>query len=114
MANSSAIKAGRAFVELFADDSKLVSGLKRAKARLSAFGAGIGVMGGRLMGAGAAAAVPFGLGAREFAAFETQMSNIATLLDEPAKHMMASPRASSGWRWRPARRPPRWPRASTT
>ena len=87
MANSSAIKAGRAFVELFADDSKLVSGLKRAKARLSAFGAGIGVMGGRLMGAGAAAAVPFGLGAREFAAFETQMSNIATLLDEPAKHM---------------------------
>jgi hypothetical protein len=38
MANTGAIRAGRAFVELFADDSKLVRGLRRAEKKLKAFG----------------------------------------------------------------------------
>ena len=35
------IKAGRAFVELFADDSKLVRGLRAAEKKIRAFGDGI-------------------------------------------------------------------------
>ena len=38
MASTQGIRAGRAFVELFADDSKLVRGLRRAEKRLKAFG----------------------------------------------------------------------------
>ena len=41
MPNAGAIRAGRAFVELFTDDRKLVRGLKRASRRLKAFAAGV-------------------------------------------------------------------------
>jgi len=43
MASSSAkgIRAGRAYVELFADDSKLVRGLRNAGKRLESWGKGI-------------------------------------------------------------------------
>ncbi|MEY3458647.1 MAG: hypothetical protein RL215_1804, partial [Planctomycetota bacterium] len=40
-ANAQAIRAGRAFVELFADDTKLVRGLRAAERKLQAFGAGV-------------------------------------------------------------------------
>jgi len=55
---SGAIRAGRAFVELFADDSKLVRGLKAAQAKLKAFGASVRAMGTKMMGLGAAVAAP--------------------------------------------------------
>lgn len=38
MSNTNAIRAGRAFVELFADDSQLEQGLRRVERRLRAFG----------------------------------------------------------------------------
>ncbi len=38
MSSSHNIRAGRAFVELFADDSKLVRGLRPAERRVKAFG----------------------------------------------------------------------------
>ena len=46
MASARGIRAGRAFVELFTDDRKLVRGLKRASRRLKAF-AGESFSGGR-------------------------------------------------------------------
>lgn len=55
MASSQAIRAGRAFVELFADDTKLVRGLKAAEKRLKAFGAGVQSIGTKLFGLGSAA-----------------------------------------------------------
>ena len=58
MPSTGAIRAGRAFVELFADDSKLVRGLKRASAKLRAFGESVRNMGLKLMGLGAAVATP--------------------------------------------------------
>ena len=67
MSTSGAIKAGRAFVELFADDSKLVSGLKKAKAKLSAFGAGVRESGMKLVGVGAALIAPMLGAAKAFA-----------------------------------------------
>lgn len=43
--NSSAIRAGRAFVELFADDSKLVKNMATAEQKVRAFGTKIGDIG---------------------------------------------------------------------
>ena len=56
MTSTGAIRAGRAFVELFADDSKLVRGSKRASAKLKAFGESVRNMGLKLAGLGAAVA----------------------------------------------------------
>lgn len=58
MAASQGIRAGRAFVELFADDTKLVRGLRAAENRLKAFGAGVRSIGTKLFGFGAAAIAP--------------------------------------------------------
>ena len=58
MASSQSIRAGRAFVELFADDTKLVRGLRAAEKRLKAFGSGVQSIGTKLFGLGAAAVAP--------------------------------------------------------
>ncbi|MFN9222201.1 MAG: hypothetical protein ACK6D6_08865, partial [Planctomyces sp.] len=55
---SQAIRAGRAFVELFADDTKLVRGLRAAERRLKAFGESVQSMGKKTMGLGAAIVGP--------------------------------------------------------
>lgn len=53
-----AIRAGRAFVELFADDTKLVRGLRAAERRLKAFGESVQSIGKTTMGIGAAIVGP--------------------------------------------------------
>jgi hypothetical protein len=53
-----AIRVGRAFVELLADDSKRVRGLKRASAKLKAFRESVRNMVLKLAGLGAAIATP--------------------------------------------------------
>ena len=58
MASSQGIRAGKAFVELFADDTKLVRGLRGAERKLKAFGAGVQSMGTKLFGLGAAIVAP--------------------------------------------------------
>jgi hypothetical protein len=67
MASPSGIRAGRAFVELFGDDSKLVRVLNRAEARVKAFGAGLMTFGAKLMAGGLALAVPLLGAVRTFA-----------------------------------------------
>ncbi|GAB6188130.1 phage tail tape measure protein [Thermopirellula anaerolimosa] len=52
MASPSAIRAGQAFVELFADDSRLVRGLKAASKRLKAWGQSVTAAGRRMLSAG--------------------------------------------------------------
>ncbi len=49
-----AIRAGRAFVELFADDSKFVAGLRNASRRLNAWGGEVQAVGLKVFAAGAA------------------------------------------------------------
>ena len=58
MPTSQGIRAGRAFVELFADDTKLVRGLRMAEKRLKAFGASVKSIGTKVFGLGAAAIAP--------------------------------------------------------
>lgn len=64
--NAGAIRAGRAFVELFADDSKLVRGLKAASGKLKAWGATVTGIGLKTMAAGAAIATPLMAATRVF------------------------------------------------
>lgn len=52
-ASSSAIRAGRAFVEIFVDGSKLAAGLKAAAAKLKAWGSSITAVGTRVAALGA-------------------------------------------------------------
>lgn len=66
MADSGAIRAGRAFVELFADDSALARGLRGAQAKLRAFGQSVTKIGGVFAGLGAAVAVPLFAAAKAF------------------------------------------------
>ena len=57
-ASRSAIRAGQAFVELFADDSKLRRGLKVASARLKSWGDQVNKLGSKFMVAGSSIVAP--------------------------------------------------------
>ncbi|HMP05794.1 MAG TPA: phage tail tape measure protein [Lacipirellulaceae bacterium] len=67
MASSSNIRAGAAYIELYAKDNRLVKGLNAASAKLKAFGAGITSIGTKLAGLGAAVTTPFLGAAKMFA-----------------------------------------------
>lgn len=81
------IRAGRAFVELFVEDSRLVRGLRQAQRRLQAFGAAVRGLGTRLAGLGALMGAPLLAGTRVFADFEQQMAQVSTMLQEPDRFM---------------------------
>jgi len=72
-----AIRAGRAFVELFADDSKLVRGLKHAQAKLKAFGQSVRDLGLRLARLGAALLVPMLGAAKAFSSMGDQVAKMS-------------------------------------
>lgn len=66
MPSANAIRAGRAFVELFTDDKALVRGLNAAKAKLNSFGAAVAKIGAGLTTAGLAIAGPLLGAAKSF------------------------------------------------
>jgi len=66
MAKAGAIRAGRAYVSIFADNSALVRGLKAASARLKAFGASVRRVGMGMMSIGVLIAAPLVLAVRAF------------------------------------------------
>jgi hypothetical protein len=72
MSKSGSIRAGRAFVELFADDSKLVRGLRRAEKKLKAFGNGIRNLGLKMVALGTAVLTPMIGAARRSARWVTR------------------------------------------
>jgi hypothetical protein len=76
-ATSGAIRAGRAFVELFADDSQLVRGLRSAEKKLKAFGAGIRNLGLKMAGVGTAAIAPMLGAAKAFSSMGDQIAKMA-------------------------------------
>jgi hypothetical protein len=65
--STGAIRQGRAFVELFTDDTKLKQGLRLAENTVRKFGASVSRIGAGMMGAGAAILAPLGLAVREYA-----------------------------------------------
>ncbi len=70
---SGAIRAGRAFVEIFADDSKLAQGLRKAAAKLKAFGQSAATLGRSMLTTAAIAAFPIALATRTFREFDDEM-----------------------------------------
>jgi len=76
VANTTGIKAGRAYVELGVGD-KLTAGLKRAQARLRAFGAGVTQWGTRIFAVGSALAAPAVVAAKAFASMGDQVAKMA-------------------------------------
>jgi len=87
MPSARGIRAGAAYVELYAQDNRLVRGLKRAQRRLARFGVGVRKAGLGLLKLSAVMATPFALGAKVYADFEQQMANVTTMLSEPEVHM---------------------------
>jgi hypothetical protein len=77
MPAAGAIRAGQAFVELFADDSRLVRGLRQAEKRLKAFGSRIQGVGLRVAGAGAAMLTPMIAAAKTFATMGDDVAKMA-------------------------------------
>ncbi|MCP4248092.1 MAG: phage tail tape measure protein [bacterium] len=72
MPSASGIRAGRAFVELGIND-KFTAGLKKAQARLQAFGAGVKNLGLQLLKVTGAAAIPLAVSTRIFTGFDDRM-----------------------------------------
>ena len=85
---------GDLYVNIHANARGLVSGLAHSQKKLRKFSRSAARMGRQMqtisrgmIGLGAAFAVPVTLAVREFAKFEKSMANVATMLDEPQKHM---------------------------
>ena len=76
MARAGAIRAGRAFIEVFADNSKLRRGLRRAQARLQAFGSKVRAMSASLAKTGALLAAPLAYATKVFAGFDDEMRKV--------------------------------------
>ena len=77
MTATQGIRAGRAFVELGTNDSKLVRGLRRAKQRLQAFGAGVRSIGLKTMGLGTSGLAPLLGAAKVFSTMGDQVAKMA-------------------------------------
>ena len=82
----SAIKAGKAYVE-FAVSDQTKNGLNRVTRSMNRFGYRMSRLGRRMMMVGGAIGVPLIAAARAFAAFERQMAEVSTMLNEPERHM---------------------------
>lgn len=74
MPNARAVRAGRVFVEVFADNTRLIRGLRAAERRVSEFAAGLRSVGLRAMGLGAAALAPLGATAKIFASYGDELA----------------------------------------
>lgn len=72
-ASVGAIRAGGAYVELSADNQKLIAGLKRAEESVARFGAKASAIGSAFATLGAAAAAPLAFAVQNYAAFDDQM-----------------------------------------
>lgn len=77
MPSAQGIRAGAAFIELYAKDHRLVRGLDRAEKRLQAFGAGVREVGTRLVGLGAAAVTPLVGAAKVFADTGSELADLS-------------------------------------
>ncbi len=72
----SLIRAGKAVVELFADNKRLVRGLRQAEAQVKAFGNHVQAVGTQLVALGAAASAPFVLSTKVFVGFDDAMKEV--------------------------------------
>ncbi|MCY2927781.1 MAG: hypothetical protein NT031_20550 [Planctomycetota bacterium] len=77
MADTKGIRAGKAFVELLSDDSKLQAGLKKAAARLKGWGKAVTSAGKKLTMIGGAIVAPMAAAAHAFAESGDQLAEMS-------------------------------------
>jgi len=76
-ASAGAIRQGRAFVELFTDDTKLQQGLRKAENALKKFGRSVSQVGSKMMLGGAAILAPLGLAVKSYASAGEELKEMA-------------------------------------
>ena len=79
-----AIRAGRAFVEIYADNSRLVRGMRLAEQRLKMFGAKVQQLGQQFLRFGSVMAAPFVLSTKVFVGFDDQMRTLQAVIGATA------------------------------
>jgi len=89
VANTRGIRAGKAYVELSADDNKLVRGLRDAQRRLRSFGRMITGIGAGILGSATAIVAPFKMAADSFADFGDQVHKASIRMGLSADHVSA-------------------------
>ena len=77
MATTQGIRAGKAFVELFADDSRLVRGLRRAEKKVKAFGDSVRKLGLKTTAVGSAMLAPLAASAKLFSTYGDGVAKMA-------------------------------------
>jgi TP901 family phage tail tape measure protein len=89
MPSPGSIKAGQAYIELWADSSKLGKALKGARAKLDAFAAGAKQVGSRLMSIAAGAGFVGVVAGKSFASFDDAMRKVQARSRGTAEDMAA-------------------------
>lgn len=89
MADSGAIRAGKAFVELFADDGPLRAGLDQASRRLRTWGRSLRRMGTEVALAGGTLFAPALASLREFGSTGEQLANLSASTRETVENLSA-------------------------
>jgi len=84
-----AIRAGKAFVEIFADDAKLVRGLRGAQNRLRRFGQSASALGRTMMASSAVVAAPMAFALRTFMGFDDAMLRVRAVTSATADEFAA-------------------------
>ena len=85
MSAAGSVKAGKAYVEILLDQTKLERGLKQAQAKLKNFGASLTGMGRNMVTVAAVAAAPIAYATKTFAGFDDQMRMVKAVSGATAK-----------------------------
>ena len=75
---SRSIRAGRAAVELFADDTQLIRGLRQAERRIRQFGQRVAAIGRQFTAVGAAGSAAFAAAAVQFTRYGNELDKLST------------------------------------
>lgn len=76
MSAANKVKAGQAYIEIALDQTKLERGLRKAQAKLKAFGDACTSLGTKMLGIATAAATPFAIATKTFADFDDAMRSV--------------------------------------
>lgn len=85
MSSAMAIRAGQAFVEVFANTSKLASGLRQAQAQVKAFATKMQSVGTAMAKMGGVGLAPLWGAAKMFGEFERQMLRVKSIIEPTAE-----------------------------
>ena len=108
MSANANIRAGRAYVEVTAETSKLRANLNAAQSQLRDFGKACQGLGRDMMALGGALSLPFILAERSFAGFDDKMRLVQAVTSSTGDSSTSSPRPRSVSDARPRSPPSRW------